>query len=148
MLKLYITSFQLKTSCSLRWLSVCTALYAGDLCPLCCSHSPGLDIHDLVLKQRSSVSTVKHTFVPSQDGQQMVYWWMSPEKITPQLHTVQLSCFEVYHTFGVLTVLQDSCCQKAGISHNPQEPVEHPSKIKRGRLAVPNHLSRKPSCGQ
>ncbi|KAL5476111.1 hypothetical protein EMCRGX_G026017 [Ephydatia muelleri] len=112
-----------------------------------------LDTHDLALKQRSSVLTVKYTFVPSQDGQQMVYWWMSPEKITPQLHTVQLSCFEVYHTFGVLPVLQDSCCQKAGISHNPQEPVEHPSKIKRGRLAVPttshvNHLVGNDSMDQ
>ncbi|KAL5493957.1 hypothetical protein EMCRGX_G015210 [Ephydatia muelleri] len=61
----------------------------GTTYPLCCSRSPGLDIHS---------------------------------------------------RFGFKTkrlCTDYSCCQKAGISHNLQEPVEHPSKIKRGRLAVP-----------
>lgn len=112
----------------------------GTTCPLCCSHSPGLDIHSRFgFKTKFCTDCKVHLCTKPRwtiDVALVDVTW----KDNPQLHTVRLSCFEVYHTFDVLPVLHDSCCQKAGISHNPQEPAERPSKIKRGRLAV-HHIS-------
>ena len=63
------------------------------------AHQALIFIPDLALKQRGSVLTVKYTFVPSQDEQQMVYWWLSSRKITP--NSIRCS----YHALKYITHL-------------------------------------------
>ena len=117
----------------------------GTTCPLCCSRSPGLAINPrfgFKTKKFCTFCNVHLCTKPrwTRDGVLVDVTW----KDNPQLHTVQLSCFEVYQSFDVLPVLHDSCCKKAGISHNLEEPAERPPKLKRATLSAPttSHVSQ------